>query len=304
LTGTEVNDATKAYLEKEKVMCTIYQYLDDVLSVKTTSDSDGKAVDVIKQNLIPLHFIWQDGHFLSVDQVVKLWNYKLLPYLCELSSANKRYEKLFSVLGVREGPSAQKLAEILKKIRDDHDPGSPVSESIMHFIENVVKELESRLITGCESNEEIFLPDENRVMRPASQLAAQKVDCTGWLGESEAYKAHFESGSGHFVYDSIPPRRAKALGARPILDAILKAHKQCYIQLYTNGIDILCICTCMHTEYYDTKLSAHSSCPYRGVVSWLCAVSFADGHNRPITVDSELSYTGVCHGKSVFQDAL
>ena len=214
--GTQVDDATCAYLEKEKVMYTIYKHLED----KITSDSDGKVVDVMKQEL--KHFIWQDGHFLSVDQVVKLWRHQFHPYLCELSSANKSFEKLFSVLGVQERPSVQKLAGILKKISDDHGPEVPVSEDIIQFVEDIVKELESRLNAGNECNEEIFLPDEDRVMRPASQLAAEKIDCAAWLAESETYRTHFETGSGHFVYEGIPPRSAKALGAHSVLHAILK----------------------------------------------------------------------------------
>ena len=220
LTEVEISDATRSHLNNEKVMYDVYKYLEH----KLKWDSDGVAANLIKHRLQGLSFIWQDGHFLSVNQVVKVWHHQCYPYMCELSSTNRTFDRLFSLLGVREKATVEVLAQILKQIKDDHGPDSPVSDDIIPFIEKILQEVVSQLKLHKECSEDFYLPDENKVMRPASQLASQKIgsDLAGWLAESEAYKAHFDTGSGHFVHPSIPIKRAEALGARPLLDAILK----------------------------------------------------------------------------------
>ena len=230
LTETEISDATRSYLNSEGVMCSIYNSLEQ----KLKDDSEGAVAELLKQSLQGLSFIWQDGYFLSVNQVVKSWHHQCYPYMCELSPANKQFEKLFSILGVQEEATVEVLAQILKQIKDSCDLETPVPGDIIPFIEHILQKLEFKLKIGEQCSEDIYLPDENKVMRLASQLASQKIDSAGWLAESEAYKAHFETGSGHFVHPSISSERAEVLGARPVLDAILKDIED---ESFLDGID-------------------------------------------------------------------
>ena len=230
LTEVRISDATRSYLNNEEVMCDIYNYLEQ----KLKNDSEGAVAEFLKERLQGLSFIWQDRYFLSVNQVVKSWHHQWYPYMCELSPTNKQFEKLFSILGVQEEATVEVLAQILKKIKDNHDSETPVSDDIIPFIEYILRNLELQLKLGKKCSKDIYLPDENRVMRLASQLASQKIDSAGWLTESEAYRDHFETGSGHFVHPSISIERAETLGARPLLAAILKDIED---ENFLDGID-------------------------------------------------------------------
>ena len=220
LSDCDTTQSTVDYLEKEKVMADIYQYLQ---KQSRYTDRNKERFSVIKQKLQQFKFIWQDGHFLSANQVVLGWRHDCYPYICDLSQSNKSFEDLFRCLGVQDEAtvSIRFLAAVLKRIAGDHIE-EPVSPKVIDFIVAVVSKIVVKSHThGMDGDHDFFLPDEKGIMRPASQLACDNIK-GDWVENLQVYKDHFESGTGYFIHDNIPRMHALLLGARPILDAVLR----------------------------------------------------------------------------------
>ena len=217
LSDIEASEVTKEYIHQENVMEGLYKYY---TSKYTYSSQENVCIEQAKSTLSSQKFIWQDGHLLRASQVLLKWQHDHYPYLCGLSASNMRFRTLFESLGVKETASVETLAEVLKNIRDDHnDPIRPLSSGLLSFTGHVVGELCSQMILSLP--QELYLPDEGCIMRPASELACDNLK-TEWVHKLGTYKSHFDGGEGHFVHNSISRERAEMLGARPVLDAILK----------------------------------------------------------------------------------
>ena len=96
--------------------------------------SEAKDVEQLQQ---VGKIIWQDGHFLRPDQVVKEWKHSCYPYLSELSSTNKKHYDLMEKLGVKEKPTATRLENILQTIANDFAQ-KPVDDEVLAFMEYTV----------------------------------------------------------------------------------------------------------------------------------------------------------------------
>ena len=218
-------DITKSaadYLQKEKVMAEIYQYLQNVLKQIKYEEWFSGA----KQKLLKYKFIWQDGHFLAINQVVLGWQHDCYPYICDLSQSNKDFEYLFRYVGIQYEASVTVgfLAAVLKQITNDHISETPVSTEVINFIVFVVTKIHNLIsfTDKLDGDQEFFLPDEKGIMRPASNLACDNIK-GDWVENLQIYRDHFESGTGYFIHDSIPRKHALCLGAHPMLDAVLKS---------------------------------------------------------------------------------
>ena len=214
----DTTSSTVDYLEKEKVMAGIYQHLQKLHPQREHKEWFSE----VKQKLLKCKFIWQDGHFLFTNQVVVGWQHDCYPYICDLSQSNKEFEDLFRYLGVQHETSVTItfLAAVLKQIANNHNE-EPVSSEVMDFIVVVVKKIVVKSHAGdTDRDQEFFLPDEKGIMRPASQLADNVKG--NWVEKLQVYRDHFESGTGYFIHDNIPRTHALCLGARPMLDAVLK----------------------------------------------------------------------------------
>ena len=169
--------------------------------------------------------IWQDGYFLSPDQVVCEWKQSYIPYLCELSSANKRIS-FIRKLGVKEKPTIKMLEHILQQITCVHSPHVPLDDDVLIFVEFVVSRLASEVKFSQHEERhslKIFLPDENKIMRDVSQLAENVGHkTTQWVTKLEIYGEFMSSGDSYFVHSSISRERAITLGVKPLLEAVVK----------------------------------------------------------------------------------
>ena len=206
------NDTTINFLNES--MKKVYDYL-------YSHHSEAKDIKHILVNLGRI--IWQDGHFLSLDQVVKEWKHNCFPYLCELSSLNK-LNLFLQKLDVKDKPTGEMLENILRKVAEDF-PLMPLSDDILTFLEPVIRSLAFAVKHShhklCHP---LKLPDENKIMRNVSHLAENVGDAENseWLMKLDLFSEFLSSGECHFVHNSIPRDRAITLGVRPLLEAVVK----------------------------------------------------------------------------------
>ena len=196
------------------------KYLDDAMRDIYTYFQSRVPSDVSKLTQLQA-FIWQNGCFLSPDQVLGHWTHSCVPYLCELSSANKRHLDLMTKAGVKDEETTEVLVQVLQKVYSSHDHQTPISDEVLEFVAYTSRRLESKLsLTNEPHNYEIYLPDENRIMRRATDLA----DNIGSdkLKNLPAYEKFLGSGNCYYIHNSIPRQAAVKLGVQPLLDAILE----------------------------------------------------------------------------------
>ena len=202
------------------------------LHMKLQYIPEHSVVDV-KKRIAQKGFIWQGNKFLRADQVVMVWNKDQYPYLCALSSENHEFKEFFSKLGVKEQPSAESLADILRQIAgttglDTGELTMPVesdrkiSHNTIDFIEEVVKKL-SQLVEMDKNKlpQQLYLPDEYGVMRPVEHLACDKVS-DNWVQSLDLFASQAKDGTLHFLNENIPRNRAIKLGVKPLLDTLLQ----------------------------------------------------------------------------------
>ena len=216
-----------------QAMGDIYKYMQS-----TIKPYESEVVSIAKKKLQQAKFIWQENRFLSTDQLALKWGHNCCPYLCKLSSENMKYRDLFVLLGVREKPAADDLVNLLCKIAGkptSHVEGSSsdsavcdtediISEQVIDFIEEIVKKLSEHVRkVDKRPPPNLYLPDENCVMRPVRHLACDKVDTNkeDWVHSMDIFKSQFGGGVCHFIHPSIPRERAITLGVKPLLDALL-----------------------------------------------------------------------------------
>ena len=169
-------------------------------------------------------FIWQGGHFLSPSQVVGHWNHSCFPYICELSSTNNGFLKLMTAVGVKGEVTLEMLVEVFKKVAEDHDGDTPISDEVLEFVVFAAGRLKHKLIMQYEDGHsfQLYLPDEHKIMRNVSDLADNVGSESEWVQSLPAYQDFMSRGTGYYVHKSIPHECAKILGVNPLLDAVLK----------------------------------------------------------------------------------
>ena len=207
----KLDDATTKFLDESMTsVCSR-------LSIYYSSTED------VKQLLQVGEIIWQDGHFLRPDQVVKEWRHSCYPYLCELSSTNKQHERVMERLGVKERPTATMLENILQTIADDFQQ-NPINEEILAFIEYIVGKLALEVQYLHKLTHPLKLPDENRIMREVTHLAENvgDADNTEWLTKLDIYNDFVKGDDCYFIHSSIPRERAITLGVLSLLQAVVK----------------------------------------------------------------------------------
>ena len=192
----------------------VYNFLQNNMMGSFTQSS----VEKISKLLRGLPFIWQDNHFLAVEQI-KLDKdiADAFPYLCELSDENKKYRELFIILGVPKQLGQNKLLSVLECVYNDHKSKN-LSDECIKFVITIVTKLGQAPLPDCGSI--LYLPDENGIMRPASKLAyKENVDLPNLLG-SEALTRHFSEGT-FWLHHMFTAALAKSLGIPSALNSIL-----------------------------------------------------------------------------------
>ena len=233
----KLNEQTVKFLDS--AMKELYGFINRYLKRTSSSDiktsssyidesEEQKALNLenrekILEKLTSLkNVVWQDGHLLCVQQVCMHCPFSYYPYICQLSTFNKTYNKLFQdVLKVRNETSVEDMLHILEQIKDDHAPDTPVSKEVLDFIENLVKTLAEKFPGDVTLNSLVFLPDDQCIMRPADQLACDKLNIE-WIQNLPVFTESFSSGTCYFINGCITRERAIKLGVRPLLEAVLK----------------------------------------------------------------------------------
>ena len=215
LKGTQIDSKTIDLLHDEKIFQLMYEFLN--------SKCRSEHAELIKTKLSNTPCIWQEGRFHSPDQMLFSWEGKsCFPYLGSLSSENKTFEELFQLIGVEREATVELLSSILTKMFEDHDETS-LSNELLDFVDTVTKKLEQKYLlqNSPQISQEIFLPDEEGILRHASKLSCDSNLKEEWIQSLPVYDEFLKKG-GHFIHESIPRARALNLGAYVIIDAVLK----------------------------------------------------------------------------------
>ena len=205
------DEATVKFLDE--CIKNIYEYLEKHIS------SPNVVICVAQLD----KFIWQNGCFLRPTEVVGHWKHDCVPYMSELSQANKKFHKLFDTVGVKSEADLEMLVGILQRIAADHSNCTPISNVVLEFVEFTSGRLYHKLF-GKDKVEvdslNIYLPDEKNIMRRVSDLA----DNVGsdWIRSLPVYQEFISGANGYFVHSSIPRERAIRLGVNPLLEAVVK----------------------------------------------------------------------------------
>ena len=201
---TKPNDDTIRYLDKS--MLELYKYIKDHHS----------SPQEVKQLMQLETFIWQDGQFLSLSQVVENWGHNCVPYLCQLTIDNRPFLDLF---GVKHEATREMLVQILQKIAQDYDT-IPITDKVLDFVVFTSGQLERKIKFDEVRKFKIYLPDDKKIMRETSLLAD---NISGdWVMHSKLYTKFLSSGNGYLVHESIPRKCAIKLGVNPLIEALLK----------------------------------------------------------------------------------
>ena len=212
LKDTQIDSKTIDLLHDEKIFQSMYKFLN--------SKCRSEHAELIKTKLSNTSCIWQEGRLHSPDQMLFSWEGKsYFPYLCSLSSENKTFEDLFQLIGVEREATVNFLSSILTKMFEDYNETS-LSKDLLKFVDAVTKKMEEKQLSSgiCK---EIFLPDEEGILRPASKLSCDSNLKGKWIQSLPVYD-DFKKKGGHFIHETIPRARALKLGAFEIIDAVLK----------------------------------------------------------------------------------
>ena len=212
LKDTQMDNKITEFLNDRTFFPSMYKYLN--------SKCRTEQAKLIKAKLSNTSCIWQEGRLHSPDQMLFSWEGKsCFPYLCSLSLENKTFEDLFQLIGVEREATFDYLLSIPKKMCE-YNQSTALSAELLEFVDAVTKKLDTKLSLqrSKEISEEIFLPDEQGILRPASTLSCDSNLKGEWMKSLLASNEFM----GHFIHDSIPRERALKLGAIVIIDAVLK----------------------------------------------------------------------------------
>ena len=210
-TASPPNELTTKFLDD--AMKDMYGFLQEY-------HSSASAMDELKKLA---RFIWQDGHFLSPHQVVTHWMHNCYPYICELSTANKRFQDLMMAVGVKGEVTLNRLVEVLKEITEQYG-SDPIPDKVLEFVVYAAGQVKQKLVKEYENGHQfqLYLPDEMKIMHSVSDLADNVGSESEWIQNLPAYQDFMSSGTGFYVHKSIPHDCAKVLGVNPLLEAVLK----------------------------------------------------------------------------------
>ena len=222
ISGKEVSKDTKEFLDK--TMLEIYKFLDFKLKLLQGDDSSlqrSLVVTKLRQLNCP---IWIDGAFRPAENVVKHPPVKCSPYVIELPSSYTFLEILFfKIFEVKDELTLDIMLKSLTAVYNDYTP-SPLSKEILDFAVGIAQKIHNKVTLHkkkLQPSGEIYLPDENGIMRPCSLLACDNFQ-NEWIKELPTYQEHFSKGSGFYVHESISRDVARTLGVHSLLDAVLQ----------------------------------------------------------------------------------
>ena len=211
----EIDDKTAAYLDEKNVISAIYAHFNNVRLFKKQYFNE-----TLKPSIHGKQFIFQGHQLICSHQVVlESWKHNYYPYMCQLSAENRKFIELFSELGVQSQLTVECLIEILALVSRDFQ-GHPLSDELLQFVVYVSSELKRAIISGKPYKEAtIFLPDESKIMYPTSKLASDK-EVAEWV-ERMGLEA-----SVLYIHKDIPRDTAISLGAKPLLDTVVKGFEE------------------------------------------------------------------------------
>ena len=221
ISGKEVSRDTKELLDK--TMVEIYRFLEIELKLL---QGDGSLQDssVITEIQRLNHPIWIDGEFRQAENVVKHAPVKCSPYVIELPYQYTSFDIFFfKILEVKNELTLDMMLKSLTAVYNDYTP-SPLSKEILDFVVGIAQKIHNKVTSHkkkLQSSGEIYLPDENGIMRPCSLLACDNFQ-NEWIKELPIYQEHFSKGSGFYVHKMISRDVAKTLGVHSLLDAVLQ----------------------------------------------------------------------------------
>ena len=212
---SKIDKETISYLDE--VFQSIYKFLDrEMFSPVYNEKVD---VDAIKEKLADLKWIWQDGRLLASCQALRNWTYQSSMYLCELSQSNKSHERLFEFLGVENEATVERLIAVIEHVKLNYDEEC-LSDVDKEFVIGVIKELYNKCLVS-PFERDVLLLDEEGVLRQVSQMTCDSNLQGEWVQNLPVFRKFLNKG-GHFLHSDIPRRHGLELGARPLLDAVLK----------------------------------------------------------------------------------
>ena len=176
---------------------------------------------VIRMKLKDLPCIWLDRRLAFPSQVVCTWrSNQCYPYLCSLPSIYDEFEEFFLTIGVERFPSMKFLLKVISNLKNDYKD-NPLSTEHIELVCSVSTKLAENY--DIERDQESMLPDEKGILRHCSKLTCDDatIQKANWVQFTQAFK-DFQDKGGHFMNPKIPRDTAQRLGARPILDAVLK----------------------------------------------------------------------------------
>ncbi|XP_011402901.2 PREDICTED: sacsin-like [Amphimedon queenslandica] len=215
-----LDESTLQYIEKEKVFFKIYNFIQ--IAQKPLSSLSIK--DTAIERLQNKKCIWQKGKLLYPKQVVCDWNVEeCLPYVVPLSDTNVHFKELFVILGVQVGPSIEYLFSLLAQINEDFFE-TPLKEDVLHLTIQIAERLYSLSPSSSDFPvNRVLLPNDKGILCPVSKLSCDPfVDSDSeWISQLSDYQDFVLIG-GRPIYPKIPRETALRLGARPLLDTIVK----------------------------------------------------------------------------------
>ena len=203
-----VDDDTKHYLDG--AVKEIYKYFENE-----------KAED-LSQSLQDLDCpILHDRKFISPNNVFYENNFSHPPYLSILPHKFHCFKTLMlQVFKVKKELSLDFMISLLDNINVDFS-FTVLPKDLLKFVVNIALCIAQKISDEDLDNIVLYLPDSDGIMRKASSLACDDHK-SDYIKKSLVFKNHFEEGFGFFVHGDIPRQKAIALGAYPILDAIMK----------------------------------------------------------------------------------
>lgn len=211
---TDPSEATATFLD---------EFMEQLLTSLERDYSKQERKELIVKVKTP---IWQDGFFLSPSQVCFQWYHNCVPYLCELSSSNKKIRSIIKEFGVKDEATIEMMQGALHRIAADYNQ-QPLPDNILSFVESIAGKLESNLTLSHSSKAsppaDVYLPDEQKIMRHVSALA-ENVDevMIELVTKLPLYNEFLSKGRAYFVHKNIPRQRAVKLGVKPLLEAVLR----------------------------------------------------------------------------------
>ena len=212
-----LDESTLEYIEKEKVFFSIYDFIQKAMTLPNTLNKD-----TIVKRLQHKKCIWQKGKLLYPKQVVSIWNIEEChPYVIPLSDANMRFKELLLALGVQEEPSVEYLFFLLAQINADFAE-IPLKEEVLHLTIQIAEKLCSLSKYSSEFPvNRVLLPNDKGVLCPVSKLSCDPFVDSEWISQLSDYQDFVLKG-GRPIYPRISRETALRLGARPLLDTIVK----------------------------------------------------------------------------------